>query len=1400
MEGENRRRVETVLLGHPAVGDCAVVDRMTPRGGTRTVAYVVKTAPVAHEELRRWLADEMPSAVVPDVVVAVSAIPLTPEGDVDEATLATFETADAALAERWHAALSASPGVTRLVAVVQETRPATLPLHLADLLPSHVHRRVSRPAAAVAAASGSCGAASNAPAVCDGGPLDIEADEPTLLGDTLLRAVRSNPAQGLLYVEADQSHTFQTYASLLEEARRVLAGLRRTGLEPGAPVVLQLPRHRQFLSAFWGCVLGGFVPVPLAVATSYDRPASSLQSLASVWDTLGRPPVIVERRARRDFSDAASRLSLDGIGVHAVEDLWGDPDIRTHAGNPDDLALLMLTSGSTGTPKAVMLSHRNLLSRSAGSRRLNGFSSADVTMNWMPLDHVAGLIYFHLRDVYLGCRQIHVPTEVVLQDPIRWLELLERHRVSVTFAPNFAFGLVNDQEERLLARRLDLSSVRSILNGAEAIVARTARRFMRLLGPHGLPASAMQPAWGMSETSSGVTYNDRFSVATTTDDDQFVEVGRPIPGISMRIVDAADRIVGEGSVGRLQVRGATVTSGYFGSPETTRAAFTPDGWFNTGDLGTIAHGRLTITGREKDVVIVNSVNYYCHAIESAVEALEEVEPSYTAACAVRRADGNTDSLAIFFHPRSGVDDETGATLRRIRAQVAERIGVAPEYVLPVDRDAIPKTSLGKIQRSELARRLMAGEFDAAVRQAERMAAGPNTIPDWFYRKVWRPGRALNDRGAPVGAVVLLFADLEGVAVELRRRLESAGTRCVMVERAAAFAESAVGAYRLDPVREEHYAALVERLRSCGLLPSHVVHLWGYGGYSDTGVGGGVPAEELGALSAMRLAKALAELDRPQSLRMLFVGSAVQRVWPGDLVACEKTTVLGLVKSIPQELPWLQCRHLDIFGDDVARIAGSVAEELFAPRSEREVAYREGRRYVAGLEKVTFPDGGAGEPAIEREGFYVITGGAGGIGALAAAELRDRFGAKLLLVGRSALEGDRRAAVGALLRPGHVAYEQADVCDADRMNELVRLYEDRWNRPLRGVLHLAGAYREGLVKDESADSIVAVLRPKTVGTRVAYDLLARRGGGLLVCASSLAGFFGGATIAAYSAASAFQDAFADAHDGRSGVRCRTMSWSNWDGVGQSRSLQIRDLPRSRGYRPMDPNQAIQSLLVAAAWRDPAVIVGLDGDHPHIRRYRVDEASTTERVRLYFTGARGAIKPSQIRAVELGDAFGVPSTPVVARVAEMPLTASGAVSVDELMRVGDSTDGSPRPGPATGDERELADIWKRVLAVPYVSAGDNFFDLGGDSLLAARLLGDIHERFGVEVSLRDVFDAATLTDLARTVRHRAASTDAASATSVDGREPIEHLLARIDEIADDEVDRLLKQYANEGAEGE
>jgi acyl transferase domain-containing protein/acyl-CoA synthetase (AMP-forming)/AMP-acid ligase II/short-subunit dehydrogenase/acyl carrier protein len=432
---------------------------------------------------------------------------------------------------------------------------------------------------------------------------------------------------------------FQSYGQLLREAEIILASLRQQSLKPQAKVILQLSQPRYLFSCLWACFLGGFVPIPLGVDL-IDR-HSKYSKLVAVSE-LGNL-IVTQKSLQRGIKE----LLQNQIAVVTVEELQeNQPDLNWYQSDLDDLALLLFTSGSTGKPKGVMLSARNLLASIYGMATVNKLTRDDITLNWMPLEHIASLVMFHLTEVYLGCQQIHVASEVVLQQPLKWLDSIDKYRVSATWSPNFAYNLVNEKLKVDRQQNWDLSCLRWMGNGAEAVVGKTTQQFLKLLSKYGLSENVVSPGYGMSETCSGIAHSDRFNLTTKG---EFIEVGAPIPGVSLRIVDEEGQISPEGKIGLLQVKGLTVTSGYYQQPELNREIFTTDGWFDTGDLGLIKEGRLTITGRQKEVIIINGVNYYNHEIEAVVEAITGVSVSYTAACSVKDKQ-QQEQLAIFFHP------------------------------------------------------------------------------------------------------------------------------------------------------------------------------------------------------------------------------------------------------------------------------------------------------------------------------------------------------------------------------------------------------------------------------------------------------------------------------------------------------------------------------------------------------------------------------------------------------------------------------------------------------------------------------------------------------------------------------------------------------------------------------
>lgn len=576
------------------------------------------------------------------------------------------------------------------------------------------------------------------------------------LSSLLVDAASASPLSRIRFV-ADTETSTVTYPALLDDAYSILSGLNRLGTRPVDRVVLLLERPQDFIRSLWGCVLGGYVPCPVTPAR-----ADLAQFLGHVNQMLGCSLLVTTRDLRRDLPP------IPDLPVACLEDLLTAP-ARNSMFEPtrDDLALLMLTSGSTGGSKAVMLTHGNLLASMAAKAERLAVTADDVAMNWIAFDHIAA-VEAHLLAMRVGAAQVQVQPQVLLNDPVRFLKLVDANRVTVTFTPNFLFGRLNKETPD---RALDLSSVRHIISGGEATVCATARTFLDRLAPLGLSREVITPAFGMTETCAGSVFSLDFP--DVDDGEEFASLGRPVEGLDMRVTDDDDVPLPAGETGELQLRGPMVFRGYFNNRAATEAAFTADGWFRTGDRGTIRDGRLTLTGRSKDSIIVNGVNYFSHDLETALEQLDGLEKSYVVAFPTRAPGEDTEQLVVAFSP-SGAPDEDALyrLVVAVRNSVVLHWGFRPALILPLAKADLPKTSLGKIQRSRVRRRLEAGELDPVVRsmaELSRRQLGAYTAPeDDVERTLTEIYAEMFDLAPELVGTSTSFFDLGGTSLDVLR--------------------------------------------------------------------------------------------------------------------------------------------------------------------------------------------------------------------------------------------------------------------------------------------------------------------------------------------------------------------------------------------------------------------------------------------------------------------------------------------------------------------------------------------------------------------------------------------------------------------------------------------------------
>jgi acyl-CoA synthetase (AMP-forming)/AMP-acid ligase II/acyl carrier protein len=1348
-------QVETALLSTPFVEDCRVLMREIETNSQELVAYIILKEGFFPQQLQSHLQALLSAELLPSAYVALSNLPRLSTGEVDEQALSLLAVIDFNVMQKCETQLQALPSVEKAAVVVQPQFKSLPPLHLSDLVPNwnKLFEKNGKQDGAedYSQEKSKDKLESNKLAISHGEPLQLDEIAPKTLVQALHHTILNRPTQEIIYIQSDRSQHTQSYKNLLLEAQQILAGLRKLGLKPQDKVIFQLERNQDFICAFWACVLGGFIPVPIAPAPVYSQDNSAIRKLENAWQMLGKPTVLTTANLAEAINYWSKELNLENFQLATLNELlFYEPDQNLYPCQPSDVALLVLTSGSTGMPKGVMLTHDNLLSRTAGSIQMNCFSSSDITFNWMPLDHVAGIIYFHIRDVYLGCQQIHAPTQLILQDPLMWLDYLEQYRATITFAPNFAFGLINNHAQEINQRHWDLSSVKFVLNGAESIVAKTAKRFMELLAPHHLRATAMYPAWGMAEVSSGVTYSYNFS-RSIIEDDSFVEVGKPIPGVSLRIVNSNNQVVEENTIGSLQVSGKTVMSGYYNNTDLNREVFTKDGWFITGDLGFLSQGCLTITGREKDVIIINGANYYSHEIESAVEEVEGVEVSFTAAVGVRGSFDHTDKLAIFFSPVVADEAELVQLTKEIRNRVVQNIGVNPDYLLPVDKEVIPKTSIGKIQRSQLKKSFEAGEFQDILKRLDILIANANTIPDWFYQKVWRTKQATLLNPLSQTNLTVVFLDELGLGKFVCQQLEQQNLPYVCVSLGSDFAQLSPNHYCIAPVNAEHYQRLFSTIKANKVEITQILHLWNYQEYNGeiNNLKALEEAQNLGIYSLLFLVQALTKVQSSEdSVRLLFISSYTQAIKTTDKVAYEKSPVLGIVKTIPQEIPWLNCRHIDLQPNQLEKNGSYILQELQVLSKEAEIAYRDGQRFVSILEKVDLQNKPKQEFAFKLGGMYLITGGLGGVGVEIAKYLIKSLNAKLLLVGRTPIQeiSTKLQAYHELKQLGDaVVYEAVNISDLSKLQQVVAQVKSRWGCELDGVIHLAGIYHEHLLIDETQESLAAMLRPKVFGTWVLHQLLVNEGGGVFISFSSLMSFFGGATIGSYTAANNFLESFNQYQRSVNLLRSYCFAWTIWREIGINKGYQRQDLTRAQGYYDMNPQQGIYSLLAGLYYDQSPLIVGLDASNPKIRRFS-GESGQTEKLTAYFTTSNGS-QVDELSELIVRDRFGTTVNCDLVQIPEMPLTSNGEIDRNLLVKGKTGLETTDDVAPRNETELQIAQIWQEVLKISHLSIHDNFFSLGGNSLLAFQVISRLRDAFSIELSLNRFFASPTVASLGK-----------------------------------------------------
>ncbi|MCK8524320.1 amino acid adenylation domain-containing protein [Aquimarina sp. D1M17] len=583
------------------------------------------------------------------------------------------------------------------------------------------------------------------------------------LQEIFLNNINSKEESGITFIESKNDIQYLSYKKLYLEASYKLHALQQVGLCPGDELVFQFQSNKNFVVTFWACVLGGFIPVPIVLGTTSDIAAK----IAGVWKKLKNPYIISDVP---EFKNILKEFSLEHDDViNDVLSNFIDNDELVYSKkavpvtvSPSDLVFIQFSSGSTGTPKGVTNTQESIIYNVGVSLDKFNIQEADKLLGWMPLTHDMGLIFFHILPLLVNANQCLMSPMLFLSAPEVWIESLSKEQITISGSPNFGFVHVLKNLERANLENLSFDKLRVLINSAEPVSIEVCREFEKVFEKYGLAQNTINPAYGLAEAVLGVSayykedaglkefFIDRgelsigtrikFEDSTTENVASFADLGSFL-GTEIKITDEHNKELPEDTLGIIQLKSPAITSSYYNDPEASAKVISKDGWFNTGDIGFLHEDHLVITGRQKEMIIINGQNYFPNDLDKLLEELPEIQFQHAISCNIFDEKKHEDELYIFLQ-FSGLTEDFILLANKIKKIVNDRIGIQVKEVVMVDK--IPRTTSGKIQRYVLRKKFLEGTYDVILSSLdqndslveEREYVAPSTDIEKTLVKIW----------------------------------------------------------------------------------------------------------------------------------------------------------------------------------------------------------------------------------------------------------------------------------------------------------------------------------------------------------------------------------------------------------------------------------------------------------------------------------------------------------------------------------------------------------------------------------------------------------------------------------------------------------------------------------------
>lgn len=539
------------------------------------------------------------------------------------------------------------------------------------------------------------------------------------------------------------------YAQLQVEAQSLAAKLLATGAVRGSRVAVIADTHPDFMLIFYACQYAGLVPVPLPATMFLGGRQAYVEQIrrllqdcqASIaMSPAGFLPFLLEAAEGLDLFFAGQIADLDEIDTDYIE---------LNPTQSHETAYLQYTSGSTRYPRGVVITQKSVMHNLSSIIRLGiKVQETDRSMSWLPFYHDMGLVGMVLAPMASQMSVDYLNTRDFAMRPRLWLSLISRNQSTISFGPPFGYELCARRIREPEAGKFSLGCWRVAGIGAEIIRPEPLRQFAQTLAASGFDSRSFMPCYGMAECSLAVSFMplgcglvvdevngndftdqsreflplDEKSVEDGQQVNRFVVCGNPLPGYEVEIRDNKGHVLPERHCGTLYVRGGSVMKGYFGKKDETREVLSADGWLNTGDMAYLWDGRLVVTGRQKDLIIVNGRNIWPQDLEYFAEQQPEVRTGDASAFSIPGHDG-AEKAVLVVQCRE-LDKKVYSDLaHRLHGFVKEELGIECLVEL-VPRNTLPRTTSGKLSRSGARSGFMARHAGAKAFLSETLYSFP----------------------------------------------------------------------------------------------------------------------------------------------------------------------------------------------------------------------------------------------------------------------------------------------------------------------------------------------------------------------------------------------------------------------------------------------------------------------------------------------------------------------------------------------------------------------------------------------------------------------------------------------------------------------------------------------------